>query len=343
MDEKRRGFLKGAGAAGAVAITGGAALAAPGEAVAAGAGTGAKPEGAAIMPKGMTFVTMASDGTYSLGVKTERGILDVKKAAKHHKSAAPTTIDDLIRGGDRGLTDLVKLAVAKGGKALFHDEKGIEFGPCVTNPEKILCVGLNYARHARETNNPIPKLPILFNKFNNALNSHQGTVRVSAVPAEQFDYESELVIVMGRKARNVSEADALSYVFGYCNGNDFTARDLQSRSSQWMIGKTCDGFGVLGPYLVTADQVDPTNLKIEGTVNGEVRQSSNTSDLVFNCAQIISYSSKLVTLEPGDIIFTGTPEGVIAGYPKEKQVWLKPGDKLTTTFGNLGMLRFTLT
>src|SRR5439155_1715766 len=178
------------------------------------------------------------------------------------------------------------------------------------------------------------------NKFNNAINAHQGTVRVSAVPAERFDYESELVIVMGRKARNVSEAEALSYVFGYCIGHDFTARDLQSRSSQWMIGKTCDGFGLLGPYLVTADQIpDPNNLKIEGTVNGEVRQSSNTSDMVHNCATIISYASTLMTLLPGDVIYTGTPEGVIAGYPKEKQVWLKAGDRLTTTIEKLGTLQ----
>ena len=139
----------------------------------------------------------------------------------------------------------------------------------------------------------------------------------------------ELVIVMGRRASNVSEAEALSYVFGYATGNDFTARDLQMRSSQWMIGKTNDGFGPLGPYVVCADLVgDPNNLRIECLVNGEVRQSSNTSDMVFNCAQIISYTSKIFTLEAGDIIFTGTPEGVISGYPKDKQVWLKPGDKL---------------
>src|SRR5258708_5132769 len=138
---------------------------------------------------------------------------------------------------------------------------------------------------------PRPKRPVYYKKFNNGLNAHRGAVRVSAVPAERFDYESELVIVMGRKARNVSEAEALSYVFGYCIGHDFTARDLQSRSSQWMIGKTCDGFGLLGPYLVTADQIpDPNNLRIEGTVNGEVRQSSHTSDMVHNCATIISYA-----------------------------------------------------
>lgn len=223
------------------------------------------------------------------------------------------------------------------------DEAKIEYGPGVTNPEKIVCVGLNYARHARETNNPIPKLPILFNKFNSTLNAHRGTVRVSAVPAEKFDYEAEPVIVMGRRASNVSEAEALSYVFGYATGNDFTARDLQSRSSQWMIGKNSDGFGPVGPYIVCADVAgNADNLKIETLVNGEVRQSSNTSDMVFNCAQIVSYTSKLFTLEAGDIIFTGTPEGVISGYPKDKQVWLKPGDKLVTRIEKLGDLEFSL-
>lgn len=338
MDKRRREFFKHAGVVGAVAASGGFGAA---PAQAAAAGRGAKP-GSPGMPKQMTFITLRTGDGYSLGVKTDKGVLDVRKAAKLFKSPAPTDIDDLIRGGDRGLTELVGKAGASNKAALFLDEDKIEFGPCVTNPEKILCVGLNYAKHARETNNPIPKLPILFNKFNSALNNHNGIVRVSAVPAEKFDYEAELVIVMGRRAHNVSDTEALSYVFGYCNGNDFTARDLQMRSSQWMIGKTCDGFGLLGPYLVTADQVDSTNLKIECTVNGEVRQSSNTSDLVFNCAQIVSYTSKLMTLEPGDIIYTGTPEGVISGYPKEKQVWLKPGDKLTTTIEKLGTLRFTL-
>ena len=115
------------------------------------------------------------------------------------------------------------------------------------------------------------------------------------------------------------------------------------RSSQWMIGKTMDGSGLVGPYIVAADVVgDPNALKIEGLVNGEVRQSSNTNDMVFNCAQIVSYASKLMTLEPGDIIYTGTPEGVISGYPKDKQVWLKPGDKLVTRIEKLGNLEFSL-
>jgi 2-keto-4-pentenoate hydratase/2-oxohepta-3-ene-1,7-dioic acid hydratase in catechol pathway len=339
MKSNRRDFLKQAGVAGAAVVAAGCST--PGTTQVADAGP-RRTEGGP-MPRQMTLVSMMVDGSPTLGVKTERGILDVRRAAMQHRSGAPTTIDELIRYGDGGLGELVRLAGTQGGTGVLHDEGAVRFGPCVTNPEKIVCVGLNYARHARETNNPIPKLPILFNKFNNALNCHQGTVQVSKIPATNFDYESELVIVMGRKAQNVSEAEALSHVFGYCNGNDFTARDLQSRSSQWMIGKTCDGFGLLGPYLLTADLVDPNNLKIVGTVNGEVRQSSNTNDMVFNCAQIVSYTSKLMTLLPGDIIYTGTPEGVISGYPKDKQVWLKPGDKLTTTIGNLGTLRFSVT
>lgn len=338
MKNDRRVFLKQAGMVSAAAAVAGCASEAPMR-VAEGAPRRAR---GGPMPKNMTLATLMQGGEATLGVKTARGILDVRRAAKQYGSGAPTTLDDLVRDGDSGLSDLVRTA-AQGGADLYAAEDSARFGPCVMNPEKIVCVGLNYARHARETNNPIPKLPILFNKFNNTLNCHNGTVSVSAVPATNFDYESELVIVMGRKAHNVSEADALSHVFGYCNGNDFTARDLQSRSSQWMIGKTCDGFGLLGPYVVTADLCDPNNMKVVGTVNGDVRQSSNTSDMVFNCAQIISYTSKLMTLMPGDLIYTGTPEGVIAGYPKEKQVWLKPGDRLTTTIGNLGTLSFSLT
>jgi 2-keto-4-pentenoate hydratase/2-oxohepta-3-ene-1,7-dioic acid hydratase in catechol pathway len=295
------------------------------------------------MARGLTLLNMRQGDGVTLGVKTEKGILDVAKAAAAMKVAAPRLTDDVVQYGDQGLGALVKSALASGASDLFVDEARVSYAPAITRPEKIVCVGLNYARHARETNNPIPKLPILFNKFNNVLNAHNGTVRVSGVPGQQFDYEAELVIMMGRRASNVSEADALSYVMGYATGNDFTARDLQQRSSQWMIGKTNDGFGPIGPYIVTADLVgDPNALKIECLVNGAVRQSSNTNDMVFNCAQIISYTSKLFTLEPGDIIFTGTPEGVIAGYPKDRQVWLKPGDKLLTRIEKLGNLEFVL-
>jgi 2-keto-4-pentenoate hydratase/2-oxohepta-3-ene-1,7-dioic acid hydratase in catechol pathway len=141
----------------------------------------------------------------------------------------------------------------------------------------------------------------------------------------------------------VSEADALSYVAGYCTGNDFTARDLQLETGgQWMIGKTPDQFAPLGPYMVTADQINPDNLKLETRVNGETRQSSNTSDFIFNSRHMVSYISRYITLRPGDIIFTGTPEGVIQGKPKDQQVWLKPGDKIACSLEKLGELTFDL-
>ncbi len=340
MNANRRGFLK-TSIASTTAVAAGA-VATVQSADAKSAGKGAR-VAAPTMAKGLKLLNFRRGDHFELGVLTERGVLDVAKAARQFKTRAPVSTDDVIQNGDQGLGALVSKVLAQGSKDVFMDEAKIEYGPGVTNPEKIVCVGLNYARHARETNNPIPKLPILFNKFNSTLNAHRGTVRVSAVPAEKFDYEAELVIVMGRRASNVSEAEALSYVFGYATGNDFTARDLQSRSSQWMIGKNSDGFGPVGPYIVCADVAgNADNLKIETLVNGEVRQSSNTNDMVFNCAQIVSYASKLFTLEAGDIIFTGTPEGVISGYPKDKQVWLQPGDKLVTRIEKLGDLAFTL-
>jgi 2-keto-4-pentenoate hydratase/2-oxohepta-3-ene-1,7-dioic acid hydratase in catechol pathway len=192
---------------------------------------------------------------------------------------------------------------------------------------------------------PAQTVPDLFSKYNTALNRHKGTIAVSTLNAEEFDYESELVVLMGKEARNVSEADALSYVFGYTAGNDFSARDLQLRTSQWMTGKTPDGFAPIGPWLVTADQIaDPQTLQIRTFVNDETtpRQDMNTSQMIFSVAQIISYTSQFVTLQPGDVIFTGTPSGVILGHPKDKQIWLKAGDHITTRISKLGELRVTL-
>jgi 2-keto-4-pentenoate hydratase/2-oxohepta-3-ene-1,7-dioic acid hydratase in catechol pathway len=296
------------------------------------------------MPKSMTFVTIGKGGQYSLGVKTDKGILDVKAAATFFGKKVPTHIDDVIRRGDKGLTALVRAALKSGKtKGVFLDERKIEFGPCVTNPEKILMLGFNYRRHAVETKTPMPASPVLFTKCNNALSGHKGVIKLPTHVATQFDYEAELVVVMGKTACRVSEEEALSCVFGYCTGNDFSARDLQFRTSQFLLGKTCDGFAPIGPYLVTADQIpDPNNLKLECYVNGERRQSGNTNDMIFNVASIISYASQHFTLKPGDMFFTGTPEGVIVGMPPEKQVWLKPGDKVATVIEKLGELEFTL-
>ena len=334
MNQRRRTFLK-------TSVLGTAAAAAG-----LRPGFGPGPASAATseaLPRGLTFVTLRTNGDVSLGIKTDKGIVDVRAAEAAFKLRAPTTIDAVLqgRGELKALPKLVERAAGRPSLVLAEDT--VRFGPCVTNPEKIICVGLNYRKHAAETGNPVPKTPILFNKYNNALAGHKSVIRVSEEPTEKVDYEVELVIVMGRTARNVSEADALSYVFGYCTGNDLSARDLQARTSQWMIGKSLDGFAPIGPYLVTADQVpDPNALALDTKVNGEVRQSSNTSDMVFNCRQLVSYASKMFTLRPGDLIFTGTPEGVIAGYPKDQQVWLKAGDKLTNRIERLGELAFTL-
>jgi 2-keto-4-pentenoate hydratase/2-oxohepta-3-ene-1,7-dioic acid hydratase in catechol pathway len=178
----------------------------------------------------------------------------------------------------------------------------------------------------------------LFNKFDNTLTGHKSEIPVPKV-TNMLDYEVELGIVIGQKAKNVKEEEALDYVFGYCAVNDLSARDLQMRTHQWLLGKSCDKFSPIGPYLVTSDEVgNPNDLALKTYVNGELRQDSNTSDMIFSCAEIVSYISRHMTLEPGDIILTGTPEGVVLGYPEEKQVYIKPGDEVTVEIEKLGSL-----
>jgi 2-keto-4-pentenoate hydratase/2-oxohepta-3-ene-1,7-dioic acid hydratase in catechol pathway len=297
------------------------------------------------MARGLTLLSIRKGAEVRLAAKTPRGILDVAEAARLLELDGPRTMDELLQREDGPrLEAIVKAALEQpGAAAAFSREEGIAYAPLVGRPEKILCVGLNYRRHATEIGAPLPKQPVLFSKFNVALNHHRGTIDLPVEAARSFDYEVELVIVMGKTARNVPEADALSYVAGYATGNDFTARDLQMETGgQWLAGKTPDGFAPLGPYLVTADQVDPDDLKLECRVNGETRQSSSTSDLIFGCRQVIAYASRIFTLAPGDLIFTGTPEGVIQGKPKEQRVWLKAGDQIACSVEKLGELTFTL-
>ena len=296
--------------------------------------------------RNMTLCTLAGSNGPSLGVRTERGVLDVAKASALFRIKAPTDIHAVIEGADCApLNRLVDKALAdpRGKQALIAEARA-RYAPVVPRPEKILCVGLNYRKHAQEAGMAIPPVPILFSKFANALSGHGAKIKL--LPRElahQFDYEVELVIVIGRKAVNVAEQDALKYVFGYCNGNDLSTRDLQLRTSQWMLGKMQDGFAPIGPWLVTADQVaNPNALQVETRVNGELRQSENTADMIYPCAHIVSYCSRYLTLKPGDIIFTGTPSGVILGYPEDRRAWLKAGDKIATTIEKLGTLEVTL-
>lgn len=339
MKSHRRQFLKTAtlGAAAMSASTGQALGAA---AQASRTGTPAVPFQ---MPRNMTILNVRTAGGPRLGVKTPRGILNVAAAAERFKLPAPLDTDDLLQNGKGAQLARVVQEATGGPAALYLDEAAVQHAPLVTRPEKIIMMGFNYRRHAVETNTPIPDNPVLFNKYNNSLNSHGGTITLPAAVAKNFDYEVELVIVFGRPCHNVSEADALSYVAGYCTGNDFSARDLQTLTTQFMIGKTHNGFAPLGPYLVTSDLVgDPNNLRLETRVNGEQRQDWNTNDMIFNCKQLISFASKMMTIKPGDIFFTGTPHGVINGLPPEKRVWLKAGDKVACSLEKLGELRFEL-
>lgn len=291
----------------------------------------------------MKLVTIDTNGKYRLGVKTEKGIIDVATAVQAYPSNEPVCLDvmQVIEEGTQAVAALQAyisgLPLDQNSEYLL-DEERIQWGPCVTRPSKIICVGLNYRKHAEETNAAIPEYPILFNKFSNTLTGHKKDIAVPKVTAK-LDYEAELVIVIGKKAKYVSKENALAHVFGYCAVNDLSARDLQMRTPQWLLGKTCDDFSPLGPYLVTADEVgDPNDLEIKAVVNGEVRQNSNTSDMIFYCDEIVSYISQHMTLVPGDIILTGTPEGVVLGYPPEKQVYMQPGDEVSIQIEKLGAL-----
>jgi 2-keto-4-pentenoate hydratase/2-oxohepta-3-ene-1,7-dioic acid hydratase in catechol pathway len=217
---------------------------------------------------------------------------------------------------------------------LLVPEASLSIGPCVPKPSKIICIGLNYRKHAIESGMAIPSVPVVFTKYNNTLTDYGSTVPLGD-EGEQFDYEVELGIVIGRKCKNVSKQEALENVFGYCVANDLSCRDLQFKTSQWLLGKSLDQFLPLGKYLVTADEVaDPQDLNLRCTLNGELRQNSNTADMIFPVAEIIEFLSKHMTLEPGDLILSGTPEGVIMGLPEKK--WLKPGDKVKVDIEKLG-------
>ena len=261
------------------------------------------------------------------------GVTDGERFVDVNRCGYPVTMMDVIE--DRsGLHRENVARILKNGKPLTQVA---HFAPPIVAPEKVLCVGLNYAEHTAETHLEKPAYPALFSKFNNALNAHNHPI-ILPDTASHYDYEAELVIVIGHAARKVSPEDAPKYIFGYTAGNDFSARDLQLRTTQWLLGKTPDGFAPIGPCITTADELDPSALQIRSYVNGELRQDGNTRDMIFNCAAIVSYISQFFTLKPGDLIFTGTPKGVIMVYPEDKQHWLKAGDTVTVEIEGIGSL-----
>jgi 2-keto-4-pentenoate hydratase/2-oxohepta-3-ene-1,7-dioic acid hydratase in catechol pathway len=278
----------------------------------------------------MRLVTYASDRGPRAGVQTDEGVIDAWDLIGDE---GRSSLKDLLASGR---LDEVRSAVETGsGEPLMLGPGGI-LTP-VPDPDKIICVGLNYRAHAEETGMDLPKAPTIFGKYRNALVADGATVTLPAA-SRKVDYEAEVAFVIGRRASEVSVEDALDHVAGYTLLNDLSARDLQGLTMQWMAGKVFDGAAPCGPALITPDEAGPHDgIGIAMHVNGEQRQSSNTGDLIFSIPELVSTLSTWMTLEPGDIIATGTPSGV--GLAMDPRTWLEDGDELVVSSPQLGELR----
>jgi 2-keto-4-pentenoate hydratase/2-oxohepta-3-ene-1,7-dioic acid hydratase in catechol pathway len=256
-----------------------------------------------------------------------------------------------LQAGDPGLSGGVKAILGAGAEGLarareavakstvVHDQATAVLLAPVPDPAKIICLGLNYRDHAEESGMAIPAEPILFSKYPTTLIGHGATIELPAV-SQKVDYEAELVFVIGKGGRDIHRDRAMEHIGGYAVGHDVSARDwqLEKPGKQWMAGKTFDTFAPVGPAVVTADEVpDPHVLGIRLRLNGETMQDSNTSQLIFLADEVVAYLSQIFTLEPGDLIFTGTPPGV--GMARKPPVWLKPGDVVEVEIDGLGTLR----
>lgn len=271
----------------------------------------------------MKIVHFRKDNLLLPGILTEQGIHPMNNAEYSQKKNLIFSLDNYSQNLRKSHT----------GPDVMN-ENNVTIGPCVPDPGKIICIGLNYQRHATESGMAIPEVPIVFSKFPNSLTDHNAKIPLGD-EGEQFDYEVELGVIIGADCKNVSKEDALKYVFGYCVANDLSCRDLQFKTSQWLLGKSLDWFLPLGKYVITADEIkDPQNLTLNCYLNGELRQNSNTADMIFSVAEIIEYLSRFMTLNPGDLILTGTPEGVIMGMPEKK--WLLPNDIVKVEIEQLG-------
>ncbi|MEH7238622.1 fumarylacetoacetate hydrolase family protein [Bacillus sp. JJ1562] len=258
----------------------------------------------------------------------------------------PSTMEAFLQGGKESIEiarNAVKYALENPDTythQLIYNKEDVRIEAPLTKPGKIFAVGHNYREHILEMGRQLPTHPVLFAKFANTIIGPEDDIPFHPI-SEQLDYEAEYAFVIGKRAKNVSEEDALDYVAGYSVANDVTYRDIQRRTLQWLQGKTVDGSLPLGPWLVTADEIkDPQTLEMVLTVNGEERQRTNTANQVFTVKRLVSFLSQLVTLEPGDIVITGTPGGVIQAM--EPQVWLKDGDVVRVEIEQVGVLENTV-
>jgi 2-keto-4-pentenoate hydratase/2-oxohepta-3-ene-1,7-dioic acid hydratase in catechol pathway len=279
----------------------------------------------------MRLVTYQSETGPRVAAARDGGYVDLNQV----DPLIPTSMRSLLQQGPAGL-DRARAAMAKGQPV---EGPSIQVLAPVPDPEKVICIGLNYADHAAESGSPIPDEPVVFNKFPTAVCGHGDSIVLPKLSTE-VDYEAELVVVIGREGRHVPREEAFQHVAGYTCGHDVSARDWQlaKPGGQWLLGKTFDTFAPFGPELVTSDEIsDPGSLDIRLRLNGETMQQSNTNQLIFPIDRLVAYISGVCTLKPGDVIFTGTPPGV--GFARKPQVLLKSADAVEVEIEKIGVLR----
>ncbi|MCP1143526.1 fumarylacetoacetate hydrolase family protein [Lysinibacillus endophyticus] len=303
----------------------------------------------------MKLINFTKDGHTRAGAIVENQVIDLNYAYQAQLKAegkyryeqiaaafVPNNTDELYQGGKESIAlanGAIQFALANPDsfdKKLVHELSDVKVEAPVIKPGKIICVGHNFRKHIQEMGREIPSNPVIFAKFANTILGPQDDIPFYPI-SDQLDYEAEFTFVVGKQARNVSEEDALDYVAGYTITNDVTYRDIQRRTLQWLQGKTVDGSAPMGPYLVTSDELtNPSGLSMVLKVNGEVRQDTNTEDLVFSVPKLVAFLSNLMTLEPGDVVLTGTPGGV--GVAMDPPTFLKDGDVVTIEIDQIGVL-----
>ncbi|HEY7551688.1 MAG TPA: fumarylacetoacetate hydrolase family protein [Hyphomicrobiaceae bacterium] len=280
----------------------------------------------------MKLTMFEKGGGAALGVVEGTNVIDLAAA----DASLPKDLAALIAAGPAALGS-VKAAAAKAPASAKLPVASVKAALPIARPPKFICVGLNYALHAKEGGHPIPTYPSFFLRVATSLTA-PGAPVIRPKVSIQLDYECELAIVIGKGGRHIPEADALDHVFGYTLFNDVSVRDFQRKTTQWTPGKNFDSTGPLGPWIVTADELPPgaSGLRIQTRVNGEVMQDSNTSDMIFSTASIVATLSEFMTLEPGDIIATGTPSGV--AHARTPPAWMKAGDRVEVELEGMGVL-----
>jgi len=277
----------------------------------------------------MRIVTFEAGGQSHAGVLSGDYVLDLA-------AAGYSTTIDFVKHSLVGLRKVEKL-IADAPIDSRYPLDAVRLLAPIPQPRKFICVGLNYLDHAKETGAELPKVPTIFNKFPTAVIGHRDPVVIPKV-TKAPDYEAELAFVVGLGGRHIAAENWADHVFGYTIVNDVTARDYQRATSQWLMGKTFDTFAPLGPWIVTADEIaDPHNLDIELDIDGEILQRSNTRELIFKIPELIAFLSSVFTLEPGDIVSTGTPAGV--GFARKPQRFLRPGEEMAVRVQRIGELR----